>query len=75
MGDTSSPTFQNMNILVTNGTIPILVSQNVLCHDTLALYTMNTQDTFTPVYGVQSVTRQPMAKHQVNIQFLEQKPR
>lgn len=73
MANTSSPTFQNMNTLVTYGTIPILVSQNVLCHDTLALYTMNNQNTSTPVYGVQSITSQPMVKHQVNIQSLEQK--
>lgn len=44
VGDVSLPIFQNINILFTNATIPIIVNQNILRHDTLALYRINNRD-------------------------------
>ena len=45
IGNQNSPIFKLINMLVTAQDTPILIGQNILCHDTLDSYLINNQNT------------------------------
>ena len=44
IGDHNSPTFKDINILITSATTPILIGQNILSHNTVNSYTVNNHE-------------------------------
>ena len=44
IGNHSSPAFKDINIHITSATTPILIGQNILCHNTVNSYSVNNHE-------------------------------